>query len=215
MVTAFDLDSQPLSIYTIGCTLTCTDSGSLLDASSLNVIITDANDNTPQFSQAMYSFTLTVGSTVGTRIGQVIATDRDVSSNNNHVSFTLSSTTVFNIDSGGNIILTGAASLANPYIVTVTAIDSGGLSSTSILQVLVLTNTANSATTTESANDGFFSYTENIAWFSCALALGAGMFGLMGYLLYRYCKMKAVGRFVLQLKHRCKLRVTPGEGGTT
>ncbi|KAK3592360.1 hypothetical protein CHS0354_000978 [Potamilus streckersoni] len=187
MITAFDLDSQSLAIYTIGCTLTCTDSGGLMDTSSLNVTITDTNDNTPQFSQAMYSFTLAVSSTVGTHIGQVTATDRDVSANNNRLSFALSSTTVFNIDSGGNIILTGLASIANPYILTVTATDSGGLSSTSMLQVLVITN---SASTTENTNKGFFSYTENIVWFTFALVLGAGMFGMMGYMLYHYCKMK-------------------------
>jgi hypothetical protein len=61
MATALDLETAGSSPYTITCVVKATDATSQTSTSSLNVIISDANDNQPVFSPASYSFYITEG----------------------------------------------------------------------------------------------------------------------------------------------------------
>ena len=41
------------------------------------VIVTDVNDNPPEFEQTVYSLSVSESASVGTKVGQVFATSRD------------------------------------------------------------------------------------------------------------------------------------------
>ena len=55
MVTALDLELLGRNTYTIICTLTAADATAQTSTSTLNVVVTDANDVAPVFSTTVYS----------------------------------------------------------------------------------------------------------------------------------------------------------------
>jgi hypothetical protein len=66
--------------------ITCNDMGQPVRSSSaiIHVIVDDVNDNDPQFSETVYSWTVVENQSIGDVIGRVTATDQDI------VSFTAS-----------------------------------------------------------------------------------------------------------------------------
>nr|XP_057919325.1 protocadherin gamma-A11-like isoform X32 [Doryrhamphus excisus] len=120
-------------------TLTAYDGGDPPKSSSvrINVIVLDANDNAPVFSQSRYKVNVPENSLVGTRIMQVSATDIDTGSNSEVVySFSRNSdvaSSVFGIHPNtGDIHVVGDLNYekVKQYEIDVEATDKGGLRDT-------------------------------------------------------------------------------------
>ncbi|XP_038617667.1 protocadherin Fat 3 isoform X2 [Tachyglossus aculeatus] len=77
---------------------------------TVDVLVTDVNDNAPVFDQPSYSATLSEASLIGTPVLQVVASDADSESNRlvqyQIVQDTFNSTDYFHIDSSSGLILT-------------------------------------------------------------------------------------------------------------
>ena len=198
MTTAYDLDPS-LASYTIVCTLKGEDGTGQSSTSTLEVEITDANDNAPLFSQAMYTINILNTQAFGV-IGAAPATNADSTPANQLIVYTLTGATEFDIDSSGNIQLTATPTVMT-YTLTATATDGadGSLSSTAIVKVFVTDGTVTTTTTTTttarsagsgSQSSGFFNSSLNIIWFAIGIALGTFVLVAGSYLLYRLCKSK-------------------------
>ena len=68
------LDRETTDFYTI--LVECVDTGGLSDTATLQITLTDINDNSP-IIQAMYSFDYLENDVIGTKLGTVTATDAD------------------------------------------------------------------------------------------------------------------------------------------
>ena len=206
MVTAYDLGPTTPS-YTINCVITATDATSQTSTVPLTVLVTDANNKTPTFSQGMYTINILNTQTLGV-IGTAPATDADSTSPNNHIVYTLTGSTKFTIDASGNIALTGDVTGDTgivTYTLTATATDGGTTprAGTAVIQVLVsdtpvatttTTTTAAAAGTVISGDSGFFSSALNIILLCLAIALGTMVLMVGGYMLYRWCRSKPASR---------------------
>lgn len=214
MVTAYNVDPS-LPSYTITCTITATDATSQTSTCSLEVEVTDANDETPTFGAGMY--TINILNTQATGVistTPVAATDADSTSPNNLITYSLTGADAANfaIDASGNILLTGDVSGVTgtqTFTFTAVATDNGtpALSDTAVVQVIVSstatgTTTTTTTTTTSSSGSGtgFFSSTLNIIWFAIAVALGTFVLAVAGYFLYRLCCRSKGSGYVFNLK---------------
>ena len=203
MVTTYHLDPF-LPTYTIRCNITATDGTGQSSTSSLEVQITDANDNPPIFSSGGYTVYILNTSPLGV-IGSAPATDDDSTAPNNVITYSITGSTKFNIDASGNVSLVGDVTtdtILTLYTLTVTATDGGvsPLSNTVTFQVFVsngTTTTTTSATVVVgSQGTGFFSDTLNIIWFAIGIALGTFVLTAGAYLLFRLCKTKFASGYV-------------------
>ena len=70
------LDRESLAQYTL--TVRATDSGGLFSEVAVTINVLDQNDNTPQFTQPMYSASTSENAPEGTPVLQVVATDLDL-----------------------------------------------------------------------------------------------------------------------------------------
>lgn len=55
MTTSYDIDTADTSPKTIACMVTATDATGQMSTATLDVLVSDANDNAPVFSQAVYT----------------------------------------------------------------------------------------------------------------------------------------------------------------
>uniref|UniRef100_A0A673L0R6 Cadherin domain-containing protein n=1 Tax=Sinocyclocheilus rhinocerous TaxID=307959 RepID=A0A673L0R6_9TELE len=108
----------------------------------INVIVLDANDNAPVFSQSIYKASIPENFPKGSSVLRVSATDKDVGSNGDVTySFSQSSerlSNLFQIDSSsGDIIVNGQLDFekSKKYELYVEATDKGGLSDTSKVHI--------------------------------------------------------------------------------
>lgn len=62
-------------------------SGLVSNDFTLRIVVTDVNDNSPMFSQTMYQFNVTENAVVNTPVGLVVATDSDLTSANNNITY--------------------------------------------------------------------------------------------------------------------------------
>ncbi|XP_047441098.1 protocadherin gamma-A11-like isoform X19 [Mugil cephalus] len=121
-------------------TLTAFDGGSPQKSGSLkiNVVVLDANDNAPVFTQPVYRVTVPENALKGIVILRVSATDKDKGTNEEiEYSFsqhTNSASSLFNMNAEtGEITVTGVLDYekANSYEIDIEAADKGGLTDTS------------------------------------------------------------------------------------
>ncbi|XP_041845372.1 protocadherin gamma-A11-like isoform X12 [Melanotaenia boesemani] len=111
----------------------------------INVVVLDANDNAPVFSQSLYRVTVPENASKGTAILKVSATDDDTGANK-EVVYSFSHHTdgvasILNIDSHtGEITLTGVLDFekVKHYEIDIKATDKGGLADTSKVQIEVI-----------------------------------------------------------------------------
>lgn len=61
MATSYDLEAAGVDAYTISCVVTATDSTSQTATSTLDVNVSDGNDEPPVFTSASYSFYISEG----------------------------------------------------------------------------------------------------------------------------------------------------------
>uniref|UniRef100_A0A3Q3AMI4 Protocadherin 1 gamma 32 n=1 Tax=Kryptolebias marmoratus TaxID=37003 RepID=A0A3Q3AMI4_KRYMA len=127
-------------------TLTAFDGGNPQKSGSvkINVLVLDANDNAPVFSQSAYRVTVPENASQGTAVLTVSATDNDKGANQDLTySFsqhTNSASSIFNIDAHtGEITVTGILDYEKTkhYEIDIEATDKGGLSDTTKVQIEV------------------------------------------------------------------------------
>ncbi len=124
--------------------LTAFDGGSPQKTGTLkiNIIVLDANDNAPVFSQSVYTALVPENAPMGSLILKISATDADQGTNNK-VSYSFSQSSkgisnMFNVDpSNGDIVLTGPLDFEKnkKYELNVVATDIGGLTDTAKVMV--------------------------------------------------------------------------------
>ncbi|XP_056148035.1 protocadherin alpha-3-like [Lampris incognitus] len=81
VVTKSQLDREAQSVYDV--TIVCKDAGepSLISETTISIVVSDVNDNSPAFSQSPYSFYVTENNTPGASVLSVRASDVDEGSN--------------------------------------------------------------------------------------------------------------------------------------
>uniref|UniRef100_A0A3Q2WPX7 Cadherin domain-containing protein n=1 Tax=Haplochromis burtoni TaxID=8153 RepID=A0A3Q2WPX7_HAPBU len=151
MVLHTSLDREKQEEYKL--TLTAFDGGNPQKSGSvkINVIVLDANDNAPVFSQSVYRVTVPENAPKGAVILRVSASDNDKGTNE-EITFsfsqhTSSASSLFIIDPhSGEISVTGVLDYekAKHYEINIEATDKGGLTDTS--KVLIETNVSEKAT---------------------------------------------------------------------
>ena len=141
------------------------DPAGLSVTATLTVSILDKEDNAPQLSSTSYSGNVFSDASVGQVVTTVAASDADATAPNRVIEYSVSGTTLFNVDGSGNIVVfAGLRSYENTkHSFTVTARNPGSSSS----------DTATVAVYVEKPNsDGFFDKAENIAWLSVVCVVG-------------------------------------------
>ncbi|XP_056327797.1 putative protocadherin beta-18 isoform X3 [Danio aesculapii] len=142
MVLQRPLDREKQEEYNL--ILTAFDGGTPQKTGTLkiNVIVLDANDNAPVFSQSVYTALVAENAPKGSLVLKVTATDADQGTNKDvYYSFSQSSklsSDTFNVDpSSGEITLTGSLDFekSKKFELNVVATDSGGLTDTAKVMV--------------------------------------------------------------------------------
>ncbi len=142
MILQTPLDREKQEEYNL--ILTAFDGGSPQKTGTLkiNIIVLDANDNAPVFSQSVYTALVPENAPMGSLILKISATDADQGTNNQvYYSFSQSSkgiSNMFNVDpSNGDIVLTGPLDFEKnkKYELNVVATDIGGLTDTAKVMV--------------------------------------------------------------------------------
>ncbi len=142
MILQTPLDREKQEEYNL--ILTAFDGGSPQKTGTLkiNIIVLDANDNAPVFSQSVYTALVPENVPMGSLILKISATDADQGTNN-HVSYSFSQSSkgisnMFNVDpSNGDIVLTGPLDFEKnkKYELNVVATDIGDLTDTAKVMV--------------------------------------------------------------------------------
>ncbi|XP_076080884.1 cadherin EGF LAG seven-pass G-type receptor 2-like [Mytilus galloprovincialis] len=142
------------------------------DTAFLNITILDENDNAPVFQQNEYTFFVTSISSVGTDIGNVEATDKDIGVYGNiiyHLAQEDINSGLFSVSVDG--FISSKQSLENIipgtiFNLTVYAVDSGGNEHTTLVYIVI----PDTEIATNNYRDiiyykTFFSFSPNMAWF--------------------------------------------------
>ena len=143
ITTASYLDRETVSSYSLTVTCQDTSSSPLISTTSVDIQVTDINDNFPQFPISQYTFLIREDINPDTLIGTLQASDADESNNpNSEIEFFIiagNEGSYFRILTDGALLsnnLSGRIPLAN-YTLTVTAADRGNPSLSNNTQVLI------------------------------------------------------------------------------
>ena len=138
-----DVDREMLDAYTLG--VMATDGGSRSTQSTVEISITDINDNSPVFNPLSYSVTVDENATINSTLISVIATDADADGPNSDISYSIQSgndENLFHISSTGVISIISALDYetAVSHSLIVQAMDNGiqSRSSTAVVSVNVM-----------------------------------------------------------------------------
>ena len=138
-----DIDREMLDTYTLG--VTATDVGGRSAQSTVEISITDINDNSPVFDPSSYSMTVYENATVNSTLISVTATDADAAGPNSDISYSIQSgndDNLFGISSTGEISIISELDFetATSHSLIVQAMDNGtpSRSSTAVVSVTVL-----------------------------------------------------------------------------
>nr|XP_057940770.1 protocadherin-23 isoform X2 [Doryrhamphus excisus] len=134
-----NLDYETESKYSFGVLATAMDMNA---TATVNVLVLDINDNTPQFSRDVYYFTLSEGPTPRGLVGQVKATDKDSGKNAQLSHILLSDGKFFRINDKTGEIITWVAldrEQHNQHTLKVMVTDQGSprLNATATVHILV------------------------------------------------------------------------------
>ena len=156
------------------------DPSGLSVTATLTVSILDKEDNVPQLSATSYSGSVYSDASVGQIVTSASASDADATSTNRVLEYSVSDTTLFNVDGSGNIVVfAGLGGHANTRHTFTLSVKNIGSSSNDTAAVSVYVEQATS--------EGFFDRAENIAWVTVVGVVGLGLlvgvafFALHGY----------------------------------
>lgn len=142
---------------------------------TLTVSILDKEDNVPQLSSTSYTGSVSSDATVGQVVTTASATDADATAVNGVLEYSVSGTSVFNVDGSGNIVVfTGLTGLQNTqYTFTLMVKNPGStLNDTATVSIYV----------TEPSSDSFFDKAENIALVTIVSIIGLALLSGLAYL---------------------------------
>jgi len=132
----FDRESED----TYSLSIVCHDKGtpSLSASTTVTLLITDINDETPTFRSSSFFFSVLESEPIGTVCGQVTATDRDLGINS-QFAYDIDSNIPFMIDVDGQIKLAGTLDreTQSSYNFAVVAVDRGSPSLTGNAQIII------------------------------------------------------------------------------
>ncbi|XP_046363084.2 cadherin EGF LAG seven-pass G-type receptor fmi-1-like [Haliotis rufescens] len=204
----YDVDAAAMPT-SVRLTLAAVDDQSATGTAQIQINVIDVNDNAPSFATSVNAYSVTQGQAVGA-IGRITATDADLTSPNNDVTFTVTGGSFSNYVS---VLGNGQVIYANEFdtsfsgkseLVYVEAKDGGSPAKSTTATVIVSFQTTTSTTTTTTTTStptttpttttttpkpGFFDYTENIVLFCFLMFLLLLLVLAALYLLYRYCYM--------------------------
>lgn len=200
----YDLDDVGKTQEVVTCTVTATDKGGHTVSTQLSITVNEINDNAPVLDKGSYSYFVSQCTSVGSPIGQVTSTDKDVKPEHKDVTFDLTSNVGFLVGNDGKIHVAQDlcdVPVGTKYDLTLTASNADGLKDTAPVTIVITdpttttsttpttTTTTTAATSTAggsaSSTVGFFDNLENIAWFIPAVILAAIMVALLIYFLYK------------------------------
>jgi len=138
------LDRESKDRYSLS--VVCHDKGtpSLSASTTITLVITDINDETPTFTSSTFFFSVLESAPIGTACGQVIAIDHDLGINS-QFTYNIDINTPFVLHSNGQIVLNGGLDreTQSDYQFTVVAIDQGSPPLTGNAQVTISVLDAN------------------------------------------------------------------------
>ncbi|KAL4227655.1 hypothetical protein ACF0H5_013093 [Mactra antiquata] len=182
--TMYDVDTG-VRPFSVSCQLTISD-GHLNDTVPVDITIRDANDNLPIFTPAIYSFRTWVGRSVGAPIGDISATDNDITAFGD-LYYTLDTSLLpcdcFGVSSTGQLYVKEslyAIGVGNSVTFNVTATDGGGEKSSAPVTIVI-----SEETTVPPVDEywHFFDDPRSIAWFVVAIVLFVIAGGVIVYLV--------------------------------
>lgn len=210
----YDLDQFNIRIYTIKCTVTATDKGGHTVETTLNIRISEENDNPPVFSQAIYYSTVPHTTPAGSAVHKCASTDADVQDVHTETHYTLDSP-YFTVDNNCNIRVATDLSQLSPIpqtidvTLTATNTDDPTKTDVSTFRVVITDVTTTTVVTTVNNNNNnnnnnngntgnsgdsgspaaFLEDPADLAWFIPAMLALAAMLGLLAYMIYRCCRV--------------------------
>jgi len=203
----YDLDANNSKFNTARCTVTATDKGGHTVTTRLDIRINEINDNPPVLNKNKYDFVVPQNAPAGTTIlGQCTSTDKDVKTEHTDHTYSIDGSVVL----VGNTCTMKLSADVSGYPVgtkfeqTLTATDIGGLTDTAAVCVVITDPTTTSAATTQPSNTitnsgtgtgnsgspaAFLNNPADLAWFIPAMIALAVMVALLGYMIYRCCRV--------------------------
>ncbi|VDI71001.1 Hypothetical predicted protein [Mytilus galloprovincialis] len=176
LATDIDVDATG-SATSFTCTVTVSD-GSFTDSVSLTITVNNINDNTPRFSNNLFTYYLDINYPLNSVFGSTVATDADTGD---------FGTETFGIQANGDLYLkTSLTSYgygsSTSFIVQAT--DTGSLQGTAKV-LIVIPQTTTTTTTTTDRPITFWEYSANPAWVIVAGILGSIIMVLPCYMCYK------------------------------
>lgn len=189
----YDVDdgSRPT---TVPCTVTVTDNGGLSETVNLEINIRNINDNTPIFAESSYFWFVSYGASISTSLGTVTATDGDTGTFG-VITYSLDQSslspagTYFSISDTGKVYVSSSLTpLTEGATVVIKAIatDSGSLSGTADISIVLVGTTTTTTTTTTDRYGTFFEDSRNVTWFSFCMAVVLAILCVGGVFLTKY-----------------------------
>lgn len=112
------LDYELYTSYQINVTATDGGSPPRSGSTSIAINVADENDNNPVFSMSTYEWTITENSPSSSRVGNLIATDFDSTTNGEIIYTLLEGTNAFEVDNSSGIVTVRNSSLLDHELVT-------------------------------------------------------------------------------------------------
>ena len=136
-LTQFDAESQDQYAFYVEV-YNATNQQQVFDTATVEVQVTDENDNTPVFLQSLYTSVITTAQQPNSTLLTVSARDRDESNTNSQFDFTLVSDTLgFDILPGGDLKVVNSTLYIGEYHMTALATDRGSPANTGSATVFV------------------------------------------------------------------------------
>ncbi|GFR63488.1 cadherin-23 [Elysia marginata] len=171
----FDREDTGLGLSSRVWLVSISDPAGLAATATLTVSILDKEDNVPRLSSTSYSGSVSSDARVGQVVTTASASDADATAANRVLEYSVSGTTVFNVDGSGNIVVfTGLGDYVDTqHTFSLTVRNPGSASSdTATVSVYV----------TKAGGDGFFDQAENIALVTIASVVGLCLLLGLAYL---------------------------------
>ncbi|CAC5414339.1 FAT4 [Mytilus coruscus] len=214
----YDLDPNNWQFNTPKCVVTATDKGGHTVTTNLDIRIEEINDNPPKLNQRTYYKNVPQNTPVGSQLLSCTSTDDDVKTEHTQRSYSLGDSN-FAVDNGCNIRSATDFSgypVGTTFTFPLTATDSDDTSlndeatvtiviidptTTTVVTTVVNTNTNTNNNNNNNVNTGtsntgnsgspaaFLSRPTDLAWFIPAMIALAVMTALLGYMIYRCCRV--------------------------
>ncbi|XP_063404862.1 cadherin EGF LAG seven-pass G-type receptor 1-like [Mytilus trossulus] len=188
LATDVDVDSVgSLTSYT--CTVKVSD-GTLTDSASLTINVNNVNDNTPRFSNNLFTYYLDINYPLNTAFGSTVATDADTGTFGNFIysiDQTSLGTETFGIQANGDLYFKNSLTsygYGSSMSFTVQATDTGSLQGTATVFIVIPQTTTTTTTTTDRPLT-FWEYPANPAWVIVAGLIGLIIMVLPCYMCYK------------------------------